>query len=250
MANSVKYYLANTDDVYLYYRLLWCLDPTSKTIIVPSTLPETSAPNPFEDYIHMRIYGDIDAVLCMMESMHRLYPLMDVSISNARTIRELPKGWDQYNIIFIGGPDFNPLVQFFDDKCPIGYRYGPPGSNEVWLYHKTTGIEYMPEFFFRGNQQWAKDHGFFLKTNQSSSNNAKLVFIGGARTWGVLGAASLVSCTGNSKHAHSYTTAKQLVHRFGSNPSLLVPVEILGTREGIHQPKWNIDNVEIVSHVS
>lgn len=237
---SIKYFLNDGDNAFLYYHLFWSLDPISKTIIVPSMLPEDTTSNIFEDYMHMRIYGDLDALALVQETIHRLYPRMDVSISHARNVRDLPKNWDQCNLILIGGPDFNPLVNDFEDLCPIGYRWGALDDNQVWLYHKKTNCEYRPEFA----QQRAQDHGFFLKINQLNTKRT-VVFIGGARTWGVYGAAKLVSCTGFDLNAESYRNAKLLVNKFGSNPSILIRVVVVGSKDGVRPPTWTWDDVEV-----
>ena len=54
----------------------------------------------------------------------------------------------------------------------------------------------------------------------------------------------LLCCSCFDKKSTGYLNAKKLVENFGSNPSLLVPVEVNGTREGIHPPNWLFDEVE------
>ncbi len=242
---SIEYFLNENHDAYFYHRLLWSLIPSLRTIIIPGILPESYTGNRFEDYIRLRNYSDLDAVLEVIETIHRLYPRMDISIQSASSVNDLPKNWEQSNIVFIGGPDFNRVVGEFDDLVPIQYQYGPNG--EVWLRHKETGKEYKPEFYERAGQRVAKDYGFFLTRKPKEYAPAKMIFIGGARTWGVHGAASLVSCTSFNKQARGYSNVRQLVSEFGSNPSLLIPVEVTGTSEAIHPPTWQIDKVELLA---
>lgn len=240
---SIEYFLKENHDAYFYHRLLWSLTPTSKTVIIPGILPERYTGNRFEDYIDLRKYGDLDAVFTVLETVHRLYPRMEISIQPASTVSDLPRNWEQLNIIFIGGPDFNRVVSEFDDLSPIEYKYGS-GDEEVWLRHKNTGKEYKPQFFESGGQKRAKDYGFFLSRKPEKYDPAKIAFIGGARTWGVYGAALLVSCSGFDKRARSYANARELVENFGSNPSLLIPVEVLGSRKGMRPPSWDLNEVE------
>lgn len=241
--NSIEYFLNESHDAYFYHRLLWSLIPNSKTIIVPGILPDGYTGNRFEDYIHLRTHTDLDAVFTVMETIHRLYPRMDILIQSASTVNDLPRGWEESNIIFVGGPDFNRVVGEFDDLSPIEYRYGQ-GDQEVWLRHKITGKEYKPKFYEKGGQKRARDYGFFLARRPTKYEPAKIIFIGGARTWGVYGAALLVSCRGFDKRSRSYSNARQVIENFGSNPSLLIPVEVVGSREGIHPPTWVLDEVE------
>ncbi len=243
--NSIKYFLKENHDAYFYHRLLWSLMPNSRTLIIPGTLPESYTGNRFEDYIHLRTYGDLDALFTVIETIHRLYPRMDISIQSAITVNNLPKNWEQSNIIFIGGPDFNHMVSEFEELCPIEYKYGPD-EDKVWLRHKKTGKEYKPKFEEKNGQKRARDYGFFLSRKPKKYDPAKIIFVGGARTWGVYGAASLVSCTGFDKKSRSYTNARQLIENFGSSPSLLIPVEVTGSREGIHPPIWHLKDVESI----
>lgn len=245
IASSIKYFLNKHHDPYFYHKLLWDLSPSSSTLIIPGKLPpKYIEKNRFEDFIHIKKFSDLDAVLLVMETLHRLYPKMDISISHGKSINELPKNWEHANLILIGGPDFNPIAAEFDKMCPIGYRYG--SNDEVWLYHKFTGKEYKPEFSMFNGKKRAKDYGFFLKRNQSHFNLAKLIFIGGARTWGVHGAAALLSCKGADRNAHGYINTRKLIDNFGSDCSFLLPVEVCGSKTGIMPPTWDISDVEMI----
>lgn len=245
ITQSIKFFLEHSHDPFFYHRLLWSLRPNMKTLIIPGILSEKYTGNQFEDYIHIRKYTDLDAVFSIFETVHRLYPRMDIYIHRASTVNELPKDWANSNIIFVGGPDFNHVVREFESLSPIEYIYGE-GDEEVWLKHKTTGREFKPKFVGKAPNQKAQDYGFFLVQQPVNYAPAKLIFIGGARTWGVYGAAMLVSCTGYDKKSKGYVDAKLLVEQFGSNPSLLVPVEVHGTRDGIHPPKCLINDIESI----
>ncbi len=242
IADSIFYYLDHKCSPYLYYHLIWSFEPESKTIIVPSFLPDEMAGNIFEDYIYMRRYGDLDATFIVAESLHRLYPKMDISIDRARNISELPRNWEQYNFVFIGGPDFNPIINEFSDLCPIEYV----SNDSIYLRHKKTNYEYRTKFYKRSGKSFAVDHGFFLSILKKL-HNTRLIFLGGARTWGVYGASKLVSCTNWDKNSYSYKNAQQIVNRFGSSPSLFIPIKVKGTHDGIHSPEWNMDDIEQIN---
>lgn len=246
IADSIKFYLERSHDPYFYHRLLWSLNPVSNTVIVPGRLPENRTGNRFEDYIHIRTYSDLDAVFSVIETIHRLYPKMNISIQSANAVNDLPKNWEQSNIIVIGGPDFNHITKEFEDLCPIEYKYGP-GKDDIWLLHKITGVEYRPEFYTENGKNRAKDYGFFLKINPGKFNTARMIFIGGAHAWGVYGAAMLLSCKGCDKSAASYINAKVLTENFGSDPSLLIPVEVNGSKHGIRLPVWSTESVELIN---
>jgi len=242
LLKAVLHYLETSHDVTFFPRLLWSLPLRSRTLIIPGQLPDDWVGLPFEDYVHIRKYSDLDAVRIIMETLLRLYPDMEVALHPARKMSELPANWPTYNLIFIGGPDFNVLVQEFDDRCPFEYLYGP--DSEVWLRHKATGVEYRPKFQRAPNKHTATDYGFFFKTPLAPNAATKLVLIGGARTWGVCGAAMLIGCTSYDRNAEGYRNSKELVRRLGSDPSFVVPVEVKGTKDGVHVPIWKLEAVE------
>jgi hypothetical protein len=109
--SSISDFLEKRHPPYFYYHLLWGLSPNSKTIIVPSKLPTASEPIECEDYIYIRKYGDLDALFLVKQTLHLLYPKMEIEISPAENLNSLPNGWNDCNLILIGGPDFNPIVK-------------------------------------------------------------------------------------------------------------------------------------------
>lgn len=246
LSEAFTHFVKSKHDPRFYHRSLWALHPESRSLLIPGRLPEELTGNRFEDYIRLRRFSDLDSLHLIFETLHRLYPTMEVIVQSARSLSELPSNWHEYNLIFIGGPDFNPLVHEFDDRLPFDYRYGPRGSNEVWLVHKKTGKEYHPRFSENNGKMKAIDYGFFAKAKVSKRSTTKLVFFGGARTWGVVGATMLASCISLSRNVVEYKNARKLVERFGSDPSLVVPVEVTGSADAVHAPDWKIDSVELI----
>lgn len=244
---AFNHFIEIKHDPAFYLRSLWSLHPESRTILIPGRLPEDLTGNRFEDYIRLRRYSDLDSLHLTFETLHRLYPAMEVIFQSARSLVDLPSNWQEYNLILIGGPDFNPLVHEFEDRLPFEYRYGSPGSDEVWLVHKKTGKEYHPRFWQDSGKRRAIDYGFFAKAKVAKRSTTKLIFFGGARTWGVVGATMLASCISLKRNVVEYGNARTLVERFGSDPSLVVPVEVSGSEDGIHAPDWKIGSVELIA---
>lgn len=245
-ANSIEQAIRerlNKGNEYLFYfRQLWSLDPKTHTYVLPGTLPSSIASNQFEDFIRLRNYTDLDAVFLVAETITRMYPEMKVSVLSASSTDKLPDDWGDSNLVLIGGPDFNVLVKEFDDCCPIKYMYS--GKDKVWLHHKKTGREYIPIFKGKGAARIAYDHGFFLKMPLNKHGRGKLVIIGGARTWGVYGAARLVSCRGFLDETNSSKSVRKIVEKLGSDPSFLVTVQVKGTTAGVHPPTFDFTDIE------
>jgi hypothetical protein len=226
-----------------YFRKLWSLSPRTSTYVIPGQLPGDLAANPFDDFIRLRNYTDLDALFLIAETFTRLYP-MNVSIRAARNVAELPGDWARSNLVFVGGPDFNPLVSEFDSCCPIEYVYG--GQAEVWLRSRLNGREFVPSFERRGARQLATDYGFVVKVPHPHSEHARLVFIGGARTWGVYGAAMLVGCEGLLGEVGADKHVRSIVHALGDDPSFLAIVRVRGTEEGAYPPEFDLQDLEIL----
>jgi hypothetical protein len=241
---SISYFLNNRDPLYFYYHLLWGLSLNSKTIIVPSKLPTTNEPTEFEDYIYIRKYGDLDALFLVEQTLLRLYPKMEIEISPAENLTSLPNGWEDSNLIIIGGSDFNPIGKFFGHLCPFEYCYGS-GKNDVWLLHKGTKKEYVPKIFDTDKDFLADDYGFFLKRKSLKNGGCKLIMIGGAHTWGVYGAAMLFSCTSLQSSTGGYKNSKLMVTKFGSDPSFIVNFKVRGNKDGILPFVLDLEDVEI-----
>ncbi|HHT9106358.1 MAG TPA: hypothetical protein ACFYD7_10850 [Candidatus Wujingus californicus] len=247
LSGAFTHFVKSKHDPRFYHRSLWALHPESRSLLIPGKIPEDWTGNRFEDYIRLRRFSDLDSLHLTFETLHRLYPTMEVIVQSANSLAELPSNWQEYNLILIGGPDFNPLVHEFEDRLPFEYKYGPAGSNEVWLMHKKTGKEYHPRFWRKNGKKRAIDYGFFAKAKVSKRSTTKLVFFGGARTWGVVGATMLASCVSLNRHGVEYRNARKLVERFGSDPSLVVPVEVSGSEDGIHASDWKIGSVELIA---
>lgn len=239
---GIDEYLLRPRDPLFYFRHLWSLRPDTRTYVVPGTVDKEVGRNPFEDYVHLRGHADLDAVFLVTETLTRLYPQMTVLVQPAESSGQLPEDWREGNVVCVGGPDFNKIVREFDARCPVEYHCDP--DDNVWLSHKKTGRHYKPSFRTHGDLQMATDYGFFLKTKLGGDGPGRLVLIGGARTWGVYGAAMLVACRGHRGETGGSMNVKRLVDMLGSDPSFVVTLETRGSVQGVHPPIFREADVE------
>ncbi len=243
---GIDAYLKGPKDPNFYFRHLWSLRSDSRTYVLPGKLPEDYGKNPLEDYLRLRNFTDLDAVLLVTETLTRLYPSMTVLIHQAKTTNELPQDWHEANIVCIGGPDYNPIVRQFDRRCPLEYCYD---NDAVWLRDKATGRKFVPKFTADGGLRRAEDYGFFLKGRVSNNSPGRLVVIGGARSWGVYGATMLVGCKGFLGESAGAQNVKRIVLRLGTDPSFVVRVKVRGSTEGVESPDFHMrDLVPLVEH--
>lgn len=247
--DSINGYVHAKHDWRFYYKHLWSLDQHATTLIVPGILPKSVyKSNPFEDYMRLRQNTDLDAVCVTLESLARIYPDMHISLRSAFTLDELSEHWMNCNIVVIGGTGYNHIAKALEHLCPIEYK----GEQNVWLKNKNTGKKYVPVFTGRGARAHVQDYGFFAKTSLAGMGSRKLVFLGGARTWGVLGTAKLVACEppGRGKRG-SEAHVKLLVQKLGSDPSFLVPVAVTGNKiNGIVKQEFFLDQMEPLDRVN
>lgn len=244
LSSGIKHHLGAPKDPFFYFRQLWSLRADSRTYVLPGSLPGNYGSNPFEDYIRLRKSTDLDSVFLVSDTLTRLYPQMTVMVHNCLHLDDLPQDWREANIVLIGGPDYNPIVREFDGRCPLEYHYG--GRAEVWLRHKKTRRTFIPSFKTIHGCKVVRDYGFFLKTTLASASSCKLIFIGGARTWGVYGASMLVSCRAPHGDASGAKNVQRIVEKLGSDPSFLVPVTVNGSLDGIHAPAFQLKDLELL----
>ena len=108
----------------------------------------------FEEYIEHRQYGDLDALISLRETLHRLYPTMDLNTVIATSKNELRlKG---RNLILLGGIELNPV--FVDFEMPSPFSYDWDSENKVYVRDGVN--DELLQFEFNESAQRASDYGF------------------------------------------------------------------------------------------
>jgi hypothetical protein len=226
-------------DRFFLHKCFFDFDISAKTIIVSGKLPSDKAANDFDDYMYMREKTDLDTVFLLTETLSRVYPEMEIEVKSPEKFSDLDlhKLGDRVNLVVIGGPDYNIVAKEFNHETPYRYIYE---GQDIYLENLLTGKIHRP--IFNEDNKSATDFGFLVRTNLYSGSS-KLLIIGGCRTWGVYGAALLLSSNVNQKNNSMLAS---LVKKFGKKTSICVPIEANGSLSAMHQPKWDIGDVIIL----
>jgi hypothetical protein len=186
--------------------------------------------------MYMREKTDLDTVFLLTETLSRVYPEMEIEVKSPEKFSDLDlhKLGDRVNLVVIGGPDYNIVAKEFNHETPYRYIYE---GQDIYLENLLTGKIHRP--IFNEDNKSATDFGFLVRTNLYSGSS-KLLIIGGCRTWGVYGAALLLSSNVNQKNNSMLAS---LVKKFGKKTSICVPIEANGSLSAMHQPKWDIGDV-------
>jgi len=214
-----------------FMRALWGLDKAERITIACSRIPETIIVQNFEDYVHLREFGDLDALQVVRESLLKLYPEAEVRTVHAKSEGDLPRGWENDPLILIGGADVNPLVTRFYDYSPVAYYYGQE-YEDIGIFDSYSGKLLRTRFKFDSNEESVADWGYFLKQPMPSNPRTKLIVIGGCHTWGVLGAAELFNWQ-RKNETRPYNNARTVVEEFGDDPNFVSIVHATGDRRSL-----------------
>ena len=238
IGSAIYDFVQSSHPVQFYLRSLWGLGGVGNTVIACSRIPADESDAEFEEYIKHRQYGDLDALISLRETLHRLYPEMSIQTTTAVSRSELPDILESSNLIILGGLDLNPVFIDFERWSPFSYDYG---DSEEDIYLRDGINNERLRFEFEDSTQRASDYGFFVKRSLDGSNRRKLIIIGGCHTWGVLGAARMFEYRGEQRTDLGYKNAKRVLQRFGSDPHFGVCKNIEGRRKSITRMPIQLD---------
>ncbi|MES2155577.1 MAG: hypothetical protein V4510_10620 [bacterium] len=231
LVRTIHDFLEKSHPRDFYLRRLWALETCPKVYLVCSRLPEAGSSVRFEDYIRLRKFGDLDALVTIRETIARLFPTTEIESVQADSTSALPQDWQDSHLVLIGGPDRNPLAKWFEGQTPFAYSY--PNDHDVAIFDRERGAPLMAEVIHKPGREQVEDTLLFTKRRLSGSPHAKLIVIGGAYTWGVLAAAQLFSAGGPRVAAHSAERARLVVQHLGDDPSFSLSLRVIGSRENL-----------------
>lgn len=220
-----------------YFRSLWGFDELDDVTIICSELDEPEKRQHLEpnEYLYLGKYGDLDALVTTIVTMHKIYPNLHVKFytGNERmNMREPYTG----NIILIGGPDYNAVAKHFERYCPFEYQAGKT-ENDISIKNKETGELFKPKIELVNKKHMIEDYGFFVKIKNPFDEKHKLIMIGGPHTYGVLGAARAFSDSLADSAEISFQNCKDTILKFGVDPEFSAVFPVHCIENSIQTPK-------------
>lgn len=239
-------FLKETHAPAYYFKELWGFGEYDEVLVVCSELDEPEKrqhPEPNE-FIYLGKYGDVDALVETLITLHRLYPNLKVIFRSANEINMVPQELSTH-IILIGGPDYNKLTRIFEKYSPFSYLRGEK-EEDIFIKRKSTNEVFIP---FVEDELIGKfiDYGFFVKMKNPYNPLKKLIMIGGAHTYGVFGAIKAFSYFSNDKKEISYQNCVSIIDALGNDPefAILFKVESVGCT--VLTPKVDLSNIEPIN---
>lgn len=214
-------------------RPIWAGTSVSKkkiNIICP-TLPNNRKYRPSfasprsSEYVELAKYGDLDALVELLEMLPILYP---ESAVNRMASQDVTVNHLKDNLIILGGPDFNGVARDFIDRVELPIRY-KSGNREAEFEDTRTGRRYR---MIIKSGRVHQDYGLFARFPNPFDPQKHVVMIGGLETFGVLGTARTFGFT-----AASRTLVRNVLNRCGPNPRFvaLLKIPVLNSSAGVGQ---------------
>jgi len=219
-----------------YFRSLWGFNDRDSVLVVCSELDEPEKrqfPEPNE-YLYLSKYGDVDSLVEILVTLHRLYPRIDLKFHSANEVR-LTREEYTGNVVLIGGPDYNRIVSLFEEHSLLQYMRGDR-EEDIFLKWRESEEVFVPTIGTVTGSRSTMDYGFVLKRRNPHNLSKRLVLIGGCHTYGVFGAASAFSYWGGRRDDVAYGNCKLVVDRFGSDPDFCAVFEVRSVESSVVTP--------------
>lgn len=222
---------------YLFKRI-WGLKDNDEVTIICTQLdkPELRMHPEPNEFIYLSKYGDLDALVEVLITLHRLYRNLNVTLLTGKEVKPRRITYTN-NLVLIGGPDYNAATKLFNKYVPYTYKRGAEGEHDIFLRNKKDGKVYYPKFENHSGHKEIMDFGFFLKRRNPRNPDKKLIMVGGSHTYGVYGAARVFSYEGDSKEGTQYQNCKAVVDKLGFDPEFSSIFGVKGIDETIEVPR-------------
>lgn len=246
LLRGISTFLKETHPPDYYFRALWGFGEFDDVLVVCSELDEPDKlqhPEPNE-YLYLGKYGDVDALLEVLVTLHRLYPHAKVKFRSAGEAKAIRENFSD-NIVLVGGPDYNEIADVFSEHCFFDYLTGEK-EEDISLQHKSSGLTYTPKIPPAAPGDSIMDYGFFLKRRNPYNAAKRLIMIGGAHTYGVFGAIKAFSYWDPAKGV-AYANCKKVVDTLGSDPNFCVMFEVKGVRTTVPPPAVDPSLLEVIA---
>jgi hypothetical protein len=228
-------FLERTHTPDYYFRALWGFGEFDEVLVICSELDEPEKrqrPEPNE-YLYLSKYGDVDSLLEVLVTLHRLYPRANVKYRSAGEVNAIREDFSP-NVVVVGGPDYNAIAGHFAEHCPFEYLTGEK-EEDISLRHKESARVWTPEITLDPAGDHILDFGFFLKRRNPYNAAKRLIMIGGSHTYGVFGAIKAFSYWDSAKGA-SYDNCRTVVDSLGNDPDFCAFFPVRGVGSNVPPP--------------
>lgn len=222
------------------FREVWGFGEFDVATVVCSELDEAEErqhPEPWE-FIYLSKYGDQDALIEALTTIHELYPTVHVSYMTGTEL------WEQRendalagNLVLVGGPDYNRMTRALERYCPFEYSEAG-GDNNISIRLKRGGQKFTPRRTETSPEEYL-DYGFFVSRRNPYNLQKRLVIVGGCHTRGVYGAIRAFRFLRRDKDPIAESNCRTVALKVGPNADFFALFEVRGYGKTIPTPKVN-----------
>jgi hypothetical protein len=237
LERGILAYLRKTHRSDYFVRSVWGFEEHDTVTVICSELDDPELrqhPEPNE-FIYLNKYGDVDSLLEVLVTIHRLYPNVRVEYFTANEILEMRSRFTGH-LVVIGGPDYNAVSKWFDHLCPFEYVTGD-GQGNISIREKRSGEMHQPIVEKKEGRFQILDYGFFIKRLNPYNPDKKVIMIGGPHTYGVFGAVRAFSYWGEDKDEPSYQNCRDVVTELGDDPQFSALFEVHAMENSVLTPR-------------
>lgn len=237
LIEAIQDYVKKSHRSEYLFRNVWGFAENDEVTVICSELDKPQSrmfPEP-KEYIYLSKYGDVDALLTVLITLHRLYRNLKVTYCTGDEVSDRGISYTG-NIVLIGGPDYNAATRLFQKAAPYLYKRGPSES-DIYLKERFSKTKYYPKFAHKKRNREILDYGFFVKIQNPFNDTKKVIMIGGPHTYGVYGAAKAFSYEGGTHKGIQYNNCKIVTENVGSDPRFSVIFKVEGIDENVQVPQ-------------
>jgi len=222
------------------FKEIWGFGEFDDSSVVCSELDEADErqhPEPWE-LIYLAKYGDQDALIEALTTIHELYPTAHVGYMTGTELWENREN-DVLagNLVLVGGPDYNRMTRAFERYCP--FKYSEAGDdNNISIRLKRGGQIFIPRKTGSNPEEYV-DYGFFVSRRNPHNSQKRLIMVGGCHTRGVYGAMRAFRYLRREKDPIAESNCKAILRRLGTNTDFYALFEVRGYGKTIPTPRVN-----------
>ena len=222
------------------FKDVWGFGEFDEASVVCSELDsaeERQHPEPWE-FIYLSKYGDQDALIEALTTIHELYPNAHVGYMTGTELWENREN-DVLagNLVLVGGPDYNRMTAAFERYSPFRYSQAADDNN-ISIRLKKGGQAFSPRKTGSSPEEDV-DYGFFVSRRNPHNSQKRLIMIGGCHTRGVYGAIRAFRYSRREKDPIAEANCRSVLRKLGAKTEFFALFEVRGYGTTIPTPKVN-----------
>lgn len=221
------------------YRKIWEFKNGPVYIVCPQLDKSEVRQQPENgEYLYLGKYGDIDSLVEVLTSLGKLFPGLATEVCTSEEFINFPGNPYARNLILIGGPDYNRVVENYMQHTPYEFT-----ERDGVVVLRDKDRDKLFESKFNKDRDEVTDYGFFLKMPNPNNKSKKLIMINGIHTYGVYGVAKCFLAQDEHERNISLENCKRVIGSLGEEPNFAVVLEVKSINKKIGVPTVEMEQL-------